>query len=530
MKNNRFTRFSPTLDFSNLDHIIIGSGIGGLTVATWLAKAGKKVAVFERHYVPGGFTHSFKRQDGFYWDVGVHYVGNVGKGESLRGFFDFITGDKLEWESMGDTYDVVHIGDDTYEFKAGKENFRNALISYFPDEKKVIDAYLKLIYKSNALGSAFFFEKTFEPFLSRTIGWAIKKRYERYSQRTTLEVLQELTTNKRLIAVLCAQCGNYGLSPKYSSFGAHALVIAHFMEGGYYPKGGADQISLKTIAHLKTHGAEVYINAEVSEIVVEKNKVKGIKIKDKFIACSSVISNVGVHNTFNELLAKKIKHQSWNMLNKVQPSVSHMCLYIGLDKSDLELELPKHNVWCFDNDDIDAILERSTVTNTGKEFAYISFPSAKDPEWAKNHPNKATIQVISKGNYSWFSEYENQPWRKREDAYKKLKAAYKKRMLQKLYTLFPQVEGHVVITEVSTPLSTRHFSNYKKGEIYGLAHSPARFKLPFLRPKTKIKGLRLVGQDITIVGVAGAMLSGILTATTILKFKSFFLFRKIKNN
>ena len=101
-------------------------------------------------------------------------------------------------------------------------------------------------------------------------------------------------------------------------------------------------------------------------------------------------------------------------------------------------------------------------------------------------------------------------------------------MLERLYTLFPQIKGHVVTTEVSTPLSTRHFANYKTGEIYGLAHTPARFKLPFLRPVTRIKGLRLVGQDITLVGLAGAMLSGMLCAITILKFGVWRLFRDMR--
>ncbi len=55
------------------DCIVIGSGIGGLTVATLLARVGKKrVLVLERHFKPGGFTHSFRRQE-FEWDVGLHY-------------------------------------------------------------------------------------------------------------------------------------------------------------------------------------------------------------------------------------------------------------------------------------------------------------------------------------------------------------------------------------------------------------------------------------------------------------------------
>jgi all-trans-retinol 13,14-reductase len=73
-------------------------------------------------------------------------------------------------------------------------------------------------------------------------------------------------------------------------------------------------------------------------------------------------------------------------------------------------------------------------------------------------------------------------------------------------------------------LAKGQVSGYKYGEIYGIAHTPERFNLKFLRPKTKIKGLVLVGQDITIVGVAGAMISGMLAAITILKFKVILLF------
>ncbi len=527
MSEKNYERFNKDIDFSVYDHIVVGSGIGGLTAATWLAKSGKKVAVFERHYVPGGFTHSFKRKDGFQWDVGVHYVGNLGEQDSLIGMFNFLTDGKLEWESMGEIYDVIYIGDKKYEFKAGKENFRKQLISYFPKEEKAINDYLTLIEKANKRGTAFFFEKVFEPWLSASLGKIIRRRYAQYSQKTTWEVLNEVTSNKLLIAVLCGQCGNYGLSPKYSSFGAHAMVIAHFMEGGYYPKGGADQICFKTIDVLNSLGSKVFINADVQEIIVENNQVKGVKIDDTFIKSKSVISNVGVNNTFNYLLSESARKRCNFDLKGVQPASGHICLYIGLNKSSEELNLPKHNVWYYANEHTDELIEKSTLADAANNFAYISFPSAKDSHWNITNPGTSTIQAISAAKYDWFEAFENQPWMKREDVYKKMKADFEASMLNRIYKLFPQIEGHIQVTEVSSPLSTRHFSNYKNGEIYGLAHSPNRFKLPFLRPKTKIKGLKLAGQDITLVGVSGAMLSGILCATTILKVKSWRLFKAI---
>src|SRR5690606_29137661 len=79
------------------DVIIIGSGIGGLTTAVFLAKAGKKVLMLERHYTAGGFTHMFKRKD-YEWDVGIHYIGEVHKPSSvLSQVFDYLCDGQLQW-------------------------------------------------------------------------------------------------------------------------------------------------------------------------------------------------------------------------------------------------------------------------------------------------------------------------------------------------------------------------------------------------------------------------------------------------
>jgi len=59
-----YPKYTSEVTKEKYDAIIIGSGIGGLTTASILAKFGKKVLVLERHYVPGGFSHTFKRKDG----------------------------------------------------------------------------------------------------------------------------------------------------------------------------------------------------------------------------------------------------------------------------------------------------------------------------------------------------------------------------------------------------------------------------------------------------------------------------------
>ena len=527
MRQKNYKPFSTTEDFSNIDHIIIGSGIGSLTTAVWLAKSGKKVIVLERHYVPGGFTHSFKRKHGFKWDVGVHYVGNVGPNDSLKPFFDYLTQGKLDWEYMGDVYDVAHIDGMVYKFKAGKDQFINQMISYFPQEAQAIKQYIKLVENANKRSSAYFFEKVFEPILQKTLGKIIKSRFKRYAKPTTFETISKLTSNKRLIAVLCAQCGDYGLPPKQSSFAAHALIVGHFLNGGYYPKGGSEQISLKTIDTLNELGSKVYINAEVSKIVISNNKVTGVIVNNTFLPSKSIISGVGISNTVNHLLKGQDNKLSAINFKAIKPSIAHMCLYVGLTKTSEELKLPKHNIWWYDNDNIDAILNDTPLDEVSDKFAYVSFPSSKDPLWEDYNPNTSSIQAISFANYKWFKEFEDEPWKKRSVKYDSLKQEFETKMLEKLYLLYPQIKGNVLVTEVSTPLSTKHFSNYKHGEIYGLDHSPKRFLESDIRPKTKIKGLYLTGQDVTVVGVGGAMMAGVLCATTILKMNSWKNFREM---
>ena len=114
-------------------------------------------------------------------------------------------------------------------------------------------------------------------------------------------------------------------------------------------------------------------------------------------------------------------------------------------------------------------------------------------------------------------EWEDCQWQKRGEEYEKKKEEIKNYLLEKLLKTLPQIKDHIEICELSTPLSTKHFSNYANGEIYGLEHTPARFNLLQLRANTNYKNLFLTGQDIVCVGVGAAMFSGLITSIAILK-------------
>ena len=122
------------------DDVVIGSGMGGLATAAMLAELGRRVLVLEQHYVPGGFTHTFKRKR-WQWDVGVHAVGEVTERAVLGRVLRALSGDKLEWASLGGVYDEFEFPDLRIEFPDSRERFRENLRAAFPSRAQDIQRY-----------------------------------------------------------------------------------------------------------------------------------------------------------------------------------------------------------------------------------------------------------------------------------------------------------------------------------------------------------------------------------------------------
>lgn len=502
------------------DAIVIGSGIGGLACAAMLAKhGGKKVLVLERHYTPGGFTHVFHRP-GYDWDVGVHYIGDVAPGSPTRRVFDDISDGRIEWADMGDVYDRVIIDGDTYDLPKGRRNLRNALVTWFPEDEQAIDAYFAAVRSAVSASMPFQAGKTFPSAIATVAAPLVRRNFRRWSDRTTREVLEELTDNQRLIAVLTAQCGDYGLPPARSSFAMHALVANHYFRGGYYPVGGSGVIADSIIPVIEQAGGTVLINAEVAQVVVEKGRAVGVRMAadDKVIRAPQIISDAGVVNTFTRLLPRDVAEKAGlpANLDQVSPSLGHLCLYLGFEKTAAELDLPKYNLWIYPNDDYDGTFERSRHDPSADlPLVYVSFPSAKDPDFGRRHPGRSTVDVITAAPYEWFEAWQGSRWKRRAADYDAFKDQLAQRMLEAVYSQLPQLRGQVAIAEVSTPLTTQHFAGYSRGELYGLDHTPQRLRQGFLKPATPIPGLYLTGQDVVTCGVAGAMFAGVLTASTL---------------
>jgi all-trans-retinol 13,14-reductase len=496
------------------DAVVIGSGMGGMAAAATLAKLGKRVLVLEQHNIPGGFTQTFKRP-GFRWDVGVHIVGEMSDASYPGRLLGDLTEGRLAWASVGDVYDEFHFPDGfVIQFPNSREAFRDRLVEAFPDEVDAIDEYLGLVRQAARASAGWLQQRAVPRWLSPGKRKAMAAA-EPHWRVTTAEVLAGLTEDPRLQTVLAAQWGYYGDPPSRSSFAMHALMVAHFMKGAYYPVGTAQSIAPALLETVAGAGGWTAVRRRVAEIVVDGGRVRGVRLEDgTMIDTKVVLSAAGAVQT------ARLAGESWEP-GFAEPGPAHLSLYLGFEGVDAEaVGATRQCQWFYEKWDLEAELWDVSPDGTpGRApVLFTSFPSTKDPDHEPGPERRHTGEVITFVPWDAFSRWEDTRWRKRPDDYESFKQALADQLLAQFAEHFPDLAPHVVHAELSTPVSTAHFTEALEGSIYGLATEPDRFLAGGLDPRTTVKGLYLAGQDTGTPGITGALIGGVLGAAAVEPF------------
>lgn len=496
------------------DYIVIGSGMGGMTAAAFLAKLGRRVLVLEQHYVPGGFTHTFKRK-GWEWDVGVHAVGEV-TNHSLSGrLLNHITEGQLKWASLGPVYDAFHYPDGfEIDFPDTPQKFRNNLLAAFPKEQAGIDGYFKVVREVAGSMRNYYLSRAAPRQAAPILDRLLARTAQSHLLKQTEQVIAELTDDEHLRAVLVAQWGYYGSTPSRSSFAMQALVAKHFMHGGYYPVGGSGSIASGLLGTVSRAGGYTRIHADVQQIMVENERAVGVRLTTgEEIRAGRVISAAGVVSTLQRLLPADCQSAEWTAgIKKLPPASAHVCLYIGFEGDIRAAGAGAANQWFYETWSME---EKAWQVQPGAvpraPVLYTSFPSMKDPLHEPGPEQRHTGEVVTFVPWSTFEPWADTRWKKRGPEYQAFKDEMKARLLEQLLERLPGLRPHVRWTELSTPVSTDHFCRPIEGSIYGIEPTPERFRNVHLRPKSPIRDLYFAGSEVTTVGVMGAMMGGALS-------------------
>uniref|UniRef100_UPI00358FEBBE all-trans-retinol 13,14-reductase isoform X1 n=1 Tax=Myxine glutinosa TaxID=7769 RepID=UPI00358FEBBE len=544
--------FSASFVPENLDAIVIGSGIGGLSVAALLAKAGKRVLVLEQHSKAGGCCHTYGKK-GFEFDVGIHYVGEMQSNAITRLLIDQLTDGQLQWIPLDDPFDTVFLGEPgeirrRCPLFAGRYHYWEGLKAEFPKEHEALGKFQDLLQETRR-GTLFLvllkvLPLWFARLLARTGLIHLFTSYFRLAARSLSSVLEELTSDVDLRAVLSYCCFDYGCFPKDTSFTMHAILLNHYQYGSFYPVGGASEIAFHIIPVIERAGGAVLTRALVKRVLLDSaGKACGVTVQkpsgEVYINAPLVISDAGIFNTFQSLLPQdaRINSKINAILGRVDHSMASFSVFVGLRGTQEELGLRAANFWLVRDSDIDHSVSRymslsqNDAIKENPPVLFISFPSAKDPSWDQRHPGVSTMAVVSISRNDWFSEWSSGKVRKRGDEYEALKGAFGQLILDQVIKIFPHLEDKIEYVEYATPASNQHYLCSPCGEIYGANHNMNRFTpdtAALLRPQTPIQNLYLTGQDVFCCGFAGAMFGGLLCASQILNRNLYDDLQKFK--
>ncbi len=499
---------------ADFDAIVIGSGSGGLTAALALARAGRRVAVFEQHDHPGGYTQSFSL-DGFQFSPGVHYVGGLEPGGSLRAIYEGlgVANDLEFFELNPDGYDHAIIGSARFDFPKGRQRLADALKARFPNEHAGIDGYLDTVMRMTdevaaALPAHGVAEAAILPLRMPTV--------LRYGLRSLDRLLDRFTENTLLRAILSIQAGDHGMAPSRAPAILHASVARYYMEGACYPRGGARAIADTLVAHIARHGGVLRVGTPVARILVRDGHVAGVRLAGgEVVSVRTVISNADPGVTWGRLVPEEhVGDHLRRRIARMRYSLSTLSLFLGVDMDLRRAGLDSGNCWFSRTTNVEACYEFATRPDLAAVHEipglFLNVTTLKDP--TRRRDGKHTVEAICFASYDAFAPWKSSTPGHRPEAYRQLKRHLADKMLDAIEAFVPGIRNHVVLQALGTPLTNARCLAATRGGIYGVEKT-LRHLGPFSFPiETHLAGLYQCGSSTIAPGILGVTTSGLLAA------------------
>ncbi len=474
---------------------IIGSGFSALSAATYLAKDGNQVTVYEKNATLGGRARQLKKQ-GFTFDMGPSWYWMPDVFESFFNDFGKKTSDFYNLERLDPGYEVyfgenekIAIGDslDKIEevFEREEKGSGKKLKHFIQKAKDNYEVAVKdLVYRPGI--------SPLELITPKTI-----KKFNYFLSNIKREVCKDFKSPK-LRQILQFPVLFLGAKPENTPAFYNFMNFADFGLGTWHPEKGMYSIVEGMVALAKSLGVQFYTDTPIEKVLVnEQNKAIGIKTNSETIHADIVLSGADYHHS-ETLLDSKYRMYSEGYWDKKVFAPSSLLFYIGIDKKVTNVT---HHTLFFDVDfDEHARMIYDQPAWPDNPLFYANFPSITDPTMAPKNQEACFLLIPLAPGIE-----DNQALRDQQLDI----------VLSRLEKLTQQsIKKHVLFCESFCVNDFISEYNSYKGNAYGMANT--LLQTAFLRPKLKskkVENLYFTGQlTVPGPGVPPALISGKLVA------------------
>lgn len=438
--------------------IIIGAGPGGLSAAMILANKGFEVTVYEAKPYLGGRNSALKLGD-FTFELGPTFV-------MLPKIFDEVFAeagrnvkDYLELHQLEEMYRLHYSDGRDFHVYFDKEKIEKEIVRLFPDDAGSYARFMKTqkvkfdrLYKCLTVPYMRFYNYFRLKLLKALSTMDLNK--------TVHGVLSKYFKNEDLKIAMSFQAKYLGMSP-WDCPGAFTILsyIEHAF-GIYHPMGGVHKICEAMAKVATENGAKIILNSPVKKVLVKDGETTGVELSDgQIIEADHVIVNAdfahGMLNLFDE---KEVKKYSQKKLDQKKYSCSTFMLYLGLSK---KYDFPHHNIF-FSTDykkNVEQIFTEKKIPDDPS--FYVQNASVTDPSLAP--AGKSAVYVlVPTGNLFGL----NIDWN-----LEKQKVRDKIISLIKERTEMKDIEDHIEVEKIITPVDWESEFFVHKGAVFNLAHS-----------------------------------------------------------